>query len=214
MWEDTNYCWVVKCKNFWFHLRENIFYGHRIPLGEADVYSHPPDLKSSFKVQCDDCHKEYFYKPSAVMKYEQELPDSFTPHPLFRTDLLPLAEEMSAPDAVEKVVGVERRRSRRKLLKVDLLIRGESVEKEAFQEQAFTISVSPYGALVAMSTKVALGQTLVLKNLKNQDEIEGRVTRLGRSKAGQAQVSVEFVPPAPNFWRTESVPNRQKSPAS
>src|SRR6266480_6658937 len=41
-------------------------------------------LEGRFRVQCDDCRKGYFYKPSEVLKYEQELSDSFTPHPLFR----------------------------------------------------------------------------------------------------------------------------------
>src|SRR5947207_1812117 len=30
MWEDSRYCWVVICKNHWFHVRQNIFFGHRI----------------------------------------------------------------------------------------------------------------------------------------------------------------------------------------
>ena len=25
MWVDSNYCWVVVCKNHWFHRRANIF---------------------------------------------------------------------------------------------------------------------------------------------------------------------------------------------
>jgi hypothetical protein len=86
MWEDTHYCWVVMCKNRLFHLRENIFYGHKIPLGETDVYTPPPALKTDFTVRCDECHKEYRYKPSDVLRHEQELPESFTPHPLFRQD--------------------------------------------------------------------------------------------------------------------------------
>jgi hypothetical protein len=31
MWEDANYCWVVLCKNYWFHVRQNFFFRHRIP---------------------------------------------------------------------------------------------------------------------------------------------------------------------------------------
>jgi len=59
MWEDNNYCWVVLCKNNWFHRRENLFYKHRIPLAETDVYAPVPALKSSFTARCDECHKEY-----------------------------------------------------------------------------------------------------------------------------------------------------------
>ena len=84
MWVDSHYSWVVLCKNHWFHLRQNLFFRHRIPLAETDPVAPRPSLEGRFRVQCDDCRKEYFYKPSEVLKYEQELSDSFTPHPLFR----------------------------------------------------------------------------------------------------------------------------------
>src|ERR1700686_1453409 len=84
MWVDSHYSWVVLCKNHWFHLRQNLFFRHRIPLAETDPVSPRPSLESRFSVRCDDCRKEYFYKPSEVIRIEQELPDSFTPHPLFR----------------------------------------------------------------------------------------------------------------------------------
>jgi hypothetical protein len=84
MWVDSHYCWVVLCKNHWYHLRQNLFFRHRIPLAETDPVAPRPSLEGRFRVQCDDCRKEYLYKPSEVLKYEQELSDSFTPHPLFR----------------------------------------------------------------------------------------------------------------------------------
>jgi hypothetical protein len=83
MWEDSHYCWMVICKNRWYHIRQNLFYGHRIPLAETDVYASPPAINTSFTVRCDDCRKEYLYKPSEVVRHEQDLPKSFTPHPLF-----------------------------------------------------------------------------------------------------------------------------------
>jgi hypothetical protein len=84
MWVDSHYCWVVLCKNQWFHLRQNLFFRHRIPLAETDPLAPPPSLRGRFNVRCDLCGKEYRYKPSEVLRFEQELPDSFTPHPLFR----------------------------------------------------------------------------------------------------------------------------------
>ncbi|PYT30112.1 MAG: hypothetical protein DMG57_09235 [Acidobacteria bacterium] len=86
MWEDSRYCWVVICKNHWFHVRQNIFFGHRIPLAETDAVATLPALEGPFVVRCDECGKEYHYKPSDVRRYEQDLPESFTPHPLFRED--------------------------------------------------------------------------------------------------------------------------------
>ena len=89
MWdENSTYCWVVICKNTWFHLRKNRFHGHRIPLGVTDAITPRPAIDERFEARCDDCGKEYLYKPSEVVRYEQEPPPSFTPHPLFRDDEL------------------------------------------------------------------------------------------------------------------------------
>lgn len=33
------YCWIVICKNSRYHRRQNLFYGHKILLGETDAYS-------------------------------------------------------------------------------------------------------------------------------------------------------------------------------
>jgi hypothetical protein len=57
MWEDSGYCWVVICKNYWHHMKQNLFHG-----------------------------QEYVYKPSEVFRYEQEPPERFTPHPLFQEE--------------------------------------------------------------------------------------------------------------------------------
>ena len=84
MWADSHYVWVVLCKNHWAHLRMNLFYRHRIPLAETDPVDPRPVLNGPFRVRCDSCGKEYFYTPSEVLRFEQELPENFTPHPLFR----------------------------------------------------------------------------------------------------------------------------------
>ena len=84
VWGDCGYCWVVICKNHWFHRKRNLFNVHRIPLGEADAVSTRPAIKQHFVAQCDECFKEYVYKPSQVLRWEMEPPSSFVPHPLFR----------------------------------------------------------------------------------------------------------------------------------
>lgn len=96
----------------------------------------------------------------------------------------------------------ERRRSPRLLLDVGLIIRGESIHRETFQEETFTISVSAHGALVVLAKKVALGQKISLENLSTHAEIEGRVARFGPPYGGLAQVGIEFARPAPEFWST------------
>jgi hypothetical protein len=86
MWEDSSYCWVVICKNYWQHMKQNLFHGHRIPLGVTDAVSSRPTIDQRFLARCDDCGKEYVYKPSEVFRYEQEPPERFTPHPLFQEE--------------------------------------------------------------------------------------------------------------------------------
>lgn len=87
MWEDSRYFWVVLCKNHWFHVRKNLFFRHKILLGETDAITPRPAIDQRFKVRCDECGKEYTYKPSEVLRVEHEPPEPFTPHPLFREEL-------------------------------------------------------------------------------------------------------------------------------
>src|SRR5437588_5258839 len=95
MWEDSSYFWVVLCKNHCFHARKNLFVGHRIPLAETDAFTSRPPVIRPFKVRCDECGKEYVYKPAEVLRLrghygyygvQLEPPASFTPHPLLRAE--------------------------------------------------------------------------------------------------------------------------------
>jgi len=83
-WENSNYCWVVICKNVKAHRQVNVNAGHKIALGETDAFESPPTMNGSFLVRCNDCDKEYSYEAGEVLRHELELPASFMPHPLFR----------------------------------------------------------------------------------------------------------------------------------
>jgi len=74
MWEDSRYFWVVHCKNHWFHVRKNLFFRHRIPLAETDAVTPRPAIDCRFRARCDQCGKEYLYKPSEVLRFEQDPP--------------------------------------------------------------------------------------------------------------------------------------------
>jgi serine/threonine protein kinase len=82
MWQDIHYSWVVLCKNYFFHMRQNLFFRHRIPLAYTDPFSPVPDVEGPFKVRCDDCGKTFVYKRSDLRRFEGEVP-KFTTHPLF-----------------------------------------------------------------------------------------------------------------------------------
>lgn len=83
MWENEPYCWVVFCKNQWFHQKRNFFCAHKIVLAQTDSIEPLPPLVNPFVVRCDACGKEYSYASSEVLRYQQRLPVSFAPHPLF-----------------------------------------------------------------------------------------------------------------------------------
>jgi chemotaxis protein histidine kinase CheA len=104
-----------------------------------------------------------------------------------------LAEAQVVPRA-------ERRRSERVPLALPLTVRGVSLDAKPFQEEAFTLSVSAHGALVALSTTVTLGQALFVKNPQTQEEVGAWVTRFGIPRGGLAQVGIELVEPNVDFW--------------
>jgi hypothetical protein len=83
-WEDRQYFWVVVCKNHRFHNHENIWFGHRILLGETDSVSSLPITEKLISVRCDDCHKEFEYGLKEILKFESEPVATFVEHPLFR----------------------------------------------------------------------------------------------------------------------------------
>ena len=80
-----------------------------------------------------------------------------------------------------------------------IVVRGESVDKKGFSEETATVDVSAHGAMVPLTTKVALWQTLTLVNPQNWDERVVRIARFVASCGTQAQIGVEFPNPAPEF---------------
>jgi hypothetical protein len=81
----TDYFWVVVCKNHRFHHKGNTGYEHRVLLGETDAYASLPMLPDRISVRCDSCGGEYSYKRKEVMRDEVPVPETFEPHPLFKS---------------------------------------------------------------------------------------------------------------------------------
>jgi hypothetical protein len=84
-WDDeaSQYVWAVICKNHKVHDRQNIYSGHKIPLGETDEFAPPPTLDFRITVKCDECGAEYEYDPKDLVRLQMELASDFKPHPLF-----------------------------------------------------------------------------------------------------------------------------------
>jgi hypothetical protein len=84
-WDEGagQYVWAVICKNRKVHDRQNVFSGHKIPLGETDQFESLPSLASRLTVKCDECGAEHNYDPAEVVRHQMELASNFKPHPLF-----------------------------------------------------------------------------------------------------------------------------------
>jgi hypothetical protein len=118
------------------------------------------------------------------------------------------SKQSEIPAAKNSVPPSGLRRSKRVILDVPLVIRGEAEDKRPFREETFTLTVSAHGGLLvlALENKVALGQKLVLMNPKTWDEREATIAFLGPPHDGLATVGVQFVRPAPEFWTISSPP--------
>ena len=115
-------------------------------------------------------------------------------------------QQTEIPDAKSPVPISGLRRSKRVVLDLPLVIRGEDEDKRPFQEEAFTITVSAHGGLVLLENRVAVGQKVVLLNPKTSDECEATIAFLGPPHAGLATVGVQFLRPTPGFWAISPPP--------
>lgn len=97
--------------------------------------------------------------------------------------------------------GSDRRRERRYCYQTTVLIYGSDAEKQPFHEQSETIDANDGGCLLLLSSGVSRGQRLFLTNMRNQAEQECRVIYVERKVQGKSRVGIEFVRPAPQFWR-------------
>ncbi len=80
-----------------------------------------------------------------------------------------------------------------------------------FQEGTHTLTVSANGSLIELLTPVRNEQLLLLKNVKNEEEIVCHVKTRGCSADGRAQVRVGFPAPAPRFWGLPILPEAADS---
>ena len=94
------------------------------------------------------------------------------------------------------------RRSQRVLLSLPVTVRTEDSPHDAsFKEETQTLVVNAHGALIALAGHVEKGQALHLTSRTMREEQQCRVTYVGPTTGGKAQIGVEFTKPSPDFWR-------------
>lgn len=96
------------------------------------------------------------------------------------------------------------------MLRLPLLVHGTNADGNPFHEHTHTLVVNAHGALIHLTTKVAIRQTVMLANVSTEAGCEARVVYLGLREEGKTQVGVEFTTPNPKFWNVEFPPSDWK----
>jgi hypothetical protein len=100
-----------------------------------------------------------------------------------------------------------RRRSQRVLLRLPILVIARGPDKQHISENAFTTNVNAHGALILMSMRVEVGQKILFRNTESFEEQFVRVIHVTPAAEGKIEVGVEFLKPAPKFWRISFPPD-------
>jgi len=93
------------------------------------------------------------------------------------------------------------RRSLRIKWDASVVVHRPPKEGPQFNERTQTLSVSAHGALIALTGQVVPKQRLLIQNAGSGEQQECRVVSVENDLTGPTKVAVEFVRPAPCFWR-------------
>src|ERR1700739_2722690 len=100
-----------------------------------------------------------------------------------------------------------RRRSQRVLLRIPIAVIAPGADKKMAREQTHTLVVNAHGALIGLDLPVRVGQVVILQNPETSEEQSCRIIRVNPTREGKAEVGIEFLKPAPNFWRVAFPPS-------
>jgi hypothetical protein len=108
---------------------------------------------------------------------------------------------MSTSATIRTNKNLKVRRSQRVLLSMEVIVAGERTVGTRFAEKTTTVVVNAHGALVLLKEIVREEQLLRIRNEKTSEEQACKVVVLGESREGKMEVGIEFIEPAPRFWR-------------
>jgi len=100
-----------------------------------------------------------------------------------------------------------RRRSQRVLLRIPIAVIAPGSDKKMARELTHTSVVNAHGALIDLDLPVRVGQVVILQNIETTEEQSCRVVRFTPSRQGKSEVGLEFLKPAPKFWRVAFPPS-------
>lgn len=93
-----------------------------------------------------------------------------------------------------------RRRSERVVLRIAVNILAENEQREQMRLQAETQVVNAHGGLMRMREHLHVGQSFLLSNPLNLQEMSCRVVRIDEDGLEFYNIAFEFDRPVGNFW--------------
>jgi hypothetical protein len=102
------------------------------------------------------------------------------------------------------------RRSERVRAQLPVVVQGKSANETPFEDPTRALVLSAHGCLITLSTRVRLGEKLILRNVASREEQECRVVYLGEQQGGRTEVGLRFKAAAPQFWGLEHPPANWK----
>jgi len=96
----------------------------------------------------------------------------------------------------------DRRSTNRFLANAPVFVYGYGATNDPFHERTKALSVNAGGGLIALTTPVNSGQTLLLINEVNLKEEKCTVIRQVSTDLNRTGIVVKFSQPVPDFWDT------------
>jgi hypothetical protein len=93
-------------------------------------------------------------------------------------------------------------RSQRVCVGVEVVVLWQDPESKPGLEETRTLIVSSHGALISLQRMVKLNKKVTIVNAITREKVDCRVADLNCvDQSGMTGIAVEFVEPAPRFWR-------------
>jgi hypothetical protein len=107
------------------------------------------------------------------------------------------------------LLGEDRRRSQRVMIRVSVTLKFEVVGKTVIVS-AHTVSVNDHGAMLLCPRVLESGTQISVTNDTTRREVAGHVTRAPRDTPEGYFIPVEFLEPAADFWQITFPPSDWK----
>jgi hypothetical protein len=99
------------------------------------------------------------------------------------------------------------RRSQRVHVSAEVVVVFERAKEDVTPENTSTVIVNAHGALLLLRTPVTVGELLTVRNVSTEEQLSCRVVDIScNSESGLTEVGMEFIEPAPKFWRVAFPP--------